>query len=80
MKALAELFRMFALFIDMLHIDSPLREGRIGRFHVLYHNGRKSRPGYYDSCRTLAQVYGGQVVHNRTGRVVWQSPVEHSPS
>lgn len=58
------------VWIDTFHGGWSMVESTSGRFYVLYGDGRRSRRFHYRTARDYAGMFGGDVVHLQTERVV----------
>ena len=70
-KAIAnELAIKAQIFVDKRRFDNQLTESSWGRFRVDYRDGNSTRPMGFHNATAYRNLFGGTVVHSKTGRVV----------
>lgn len=67
---MAALTAAIRVWIDMHRSGWHLVEATEGRFRVRYPDGKRSKRFHYASARTYAELFGGAIVHDATGRKV----------
>jgi len=56
------------VWLDTWRSGWHMIEATQGRFYVRYPDGKRSQRFHYGTARTYAELYGGKIVHQATGR------------